>query len=325
MECARGYVADGHIPCAVVAVADSKNVLAKRCLNEVGREDPTLEDRVFALASITKAVVGVGVARLVEEGRLDYADPVAKHIPELGAVEWRRSITVGQIFTHSTGLRPVGLDEFVDLDPSANGIWDHIFDREPHYEPGTRMQYTTLTYQLLNEIVQRLLGTRMSSFLADYVYAPCGMVDTAFEPRLAGRVMPPIDHPMKTAERMRKFAQLEISGGGLWSTLRDLIQFAQAVLQSGRLMTPETYSFLTDPQPRLPMMSDQRQSCRTFGWNREEQEAFPHQPDSGFYHGGATGTVLWLDPTRDLIFVFLTNRWGSGNDHAFAALDCLYA
>src|SRR4030095_14363539 len=31
---------------------------------------------------------------------------------------------------------------------------------------------------------------------------------------------------------------------------------------------------------------------------------------AGFGHGGATGTELWIEPELDLIFVFLTNRWG---------------
>lgn len=40
---------------------------------------------------------------------------------------------------------------------------------------------------------------------------------------------------------------------------------------------------------------------------------FPTVPASprAFTHGGATGTRLWVDPERDLVFVFLTNLWGA--------------
>ena len=62
----------------------------------------------------------------------------------------------------------------------------------------------------------------------------------------------------------------------------------------------------------------------TVGWVKAGQGAFPEQPEVGFYHGGATGTLLWLDPARRLVFVFLSNRWGSGNEHAFDVLQRLY-
>ena len=323
-EHARSHVTSEHIPCALLAVANREELLAIRSFNGDGEDDPTLRNRIFALASITKAIVGASVARLVDEGRLGYGDPIARHVPDFGTTEWRRKITIGDIFTHTTGLACVSHDEFVNADFSTGERFNKIFRDEPQYEPGTRMQYTTLTYQLINEIVRRLLGQDMSDFLREYVFEPCGMVDTAFEPADPPRAMPAVDHPMDTPEKLRRFCALEISGGGLWSTAGDLIKFAQAVLTPGKLMSSDTFRLHTEAQPGLPRLNGDERSCRTWGWNKEPQDAFPHQTGNGFYHGGATGTVLWLDPERDLIFVFLTNRWGSGNDHAFAVLNILY-
>ena len=321
---ARTYVESGDIPCALLAVADRENTLAIRSFNGNAEEDPSLQNRIFALASITKAIVGVGVARLVDEGKLSYNDRIVKHIPEFGTTEWRKRITVGHIFTHTTGLQTPSLEAFLDTDLSGKDGINRIFDGDPLFEPGTQMQYTTLSYQVINEIVLRRLGMTMSDFLQAYVFSPCGMADTAFRPTEPGRIMPATDHPMDTLEKLEKFSQLEISGAGLWSTAADLIALAQAVLRPGRLMSPATFHLFTDAQPGLPMRNGGGRSCRTWGWNREPRETFPLQPESGFYHGGATGTVLWLDPEKDLIFVFLTNRWGSGNDPAFAVLNCLY-
>jgi len=321
---ARSYIVSGHLGCAVLAVADRERVLAVRSFGEGAEEDPSLQDRIYALASITKAIVATAVARLVDEGRLDYRDQLVKHIPELGTAPWREQITVGDVFTHSTGLPQMDWTSYCDLDLAGMARLERAFEGEPLYPPGTRMQYATLTYQLLNEIVARMLGTTMSAFIQEYVLEPCGMADTGFRPVDPGRAMTVVDHPRDTAEKMERFAAVELSGGGLWSSVSDLIGLAQAVLTPDRLLSAEGYRRLTTPQPRLPLLGGEALSHRTWGWVKEEQAAFPQMPASGFYHGGATGTLLWLDPDRGLIFVFLTNRWASGNDHAFATLACLY-
>lgn len=44
-----------------------------------------------------------------------------------------------------------------------------------------------------------------------------------------------------------------------------------------------------------------------------------------FTHGGASGTRLWVDPERGLVFVFLTNLWGAGDGPMFAVLGGVYA
>jgi len=319
---ARSYVQNGHLPCALVAVADRERVLDIRAFNEAAEVDSEIHCRIFALASITKPIVAVGVARLVDQGVLDYSDLIVEHLPELGVAEWRNKITIGDIFTHTTGLSAKGLPDLIEL-PASSSV-DRLFDAEPAYEPCTEMQYATLTYQLINAIVRKRLGLSMSDFLQQYVYEPCGMEDTAYLPVAPERVMPTVDHPMDTAEKLRRFGECEVSGAGLWSSAADLIKLAQSVLEPDKLMSAETYRRHTESQPRLPRVGEDTLSWRTFGWCREEQACFPHKPDTGFYHGGATGTLLWVDPERSLIFVFLTSRWGSGNDHAFEALSLLY-
>ena len=323
-EQARSYVTSGVLPSALLAVADRERVVAIRSFNEQAEEDPSLQGRIFALASITKAIVGTAIARLVDQGRLDYRDPVVKHIPEFATAEWRKKITVGDIFTHSTGLPQADWVAYCNLELDGAERLPHAFPGEPLYEPGTRMQYATLTYQILNEIVRRRLGRTMSAFLAESLFEPCGMADTGFRPADPERAMAVADHPMDTPETMERFAQTELSGGGLWSTAADLIRLGQAAIEPGRLFSSGTSRLLTEPQPRLPMLNGEGRSHRTWGWNKEECAAFPQMPDSGFYHGGATGTLLWLDPERDLVFVFLTHRWINDNAQAFATLACLY-
>jgi len=322
-EHAGTYVTSGHLPTALVAVATSKERVGLRAFGLDGKE-PALWEKRFALASISKAISGVGIACLVDRGKLDYTTPVCEIIPEFGTNDQRRRIAVGDIFTHTTGLPGRGAAEVTKAGCPPDLCRRWLVEDELLYEPGAEMLYTSYTYQLLNWIVERLLDVEMSAFLEEYVFTPAGMTGTSYRPGPEERTVPTVDHPVADPEDMERYCRLEMSGSGMWSTASDLVRLGQVLLQPGRLMRPETFERTTVARSTVIRRGTDEPSCRTWGWVKEPQAAFPLQTETGFYHGGATGTLLWIDPPRDLIFVFLANRWGSGNDHAFATLNVLY-
>ena len=98
---------------------------------------------------------------------------------------------------------------------------------------------------------------------------------------------------------------------GVFSTGMDLARYAQVWLRSGRgpegqWVSPETI--------RRFLVKGPRSGSRLLGW--DTPEAKPDEPsvfgtlvsDASYGHTGFTGTELWVDPTRDLFLVFLTNR-----------------
>lgn len=320
----REYVLSGHLPCAAVAVADRERIIAQIGYDKEGRETPGLLKGVYALASISKAITGIGAAVLYDEGKLRYDVPMCSYLPDFGVDEARRTMTLANIFTHSTGLPSRFAAEFAGIENPMAHLFKLLREDPLQFPPGTRMSYSTYTYQLVNAVVEQLTGMKLSVFLQDRVFGPCGIADTGFWPD-AARAMPVVDHPIPEGPAMKTFCDLEISGGGMWSTLKDLVTLGQAWLTPGKLVSQATFDYVTAPQPGLPMLGDETvRSCRTLGFVKEKQGMFPRQPDAGFYHGGATGTLWWMDPERSLIFVFLTTRWGSGNEHAFDVLNCLY-
>jgi len=322
---AREHVRSGHLPMVAVAAVDDSGLLCRTAYGADGNEDAALCDGVYALASISKAITGVLSAVLVEQGVLDYDALIADLIPEFGTDAARRTIRLSHIFNHSTGLPSHFADSCTQVGYDSQAMLEVLCSEPLADAPGTCSRYTTHTYQLLNEMIRRRLGLTMQETLDQYVCGPAGLRHTTYTPDPA-LAMPTVDHPVPEGAPRAGLERMQMSGGGLWSTLDDLLALGRAWLTPGQLVSAETAAWATALLPPLPLAGDDAvTSRRTLGFNRERRAEFPGQPESGYFHGGATGTLWFLDPERSLVFVLLTTRWGSGNEHAFDVLNCLYA
>ena len=136
---------------------------------------------------------------------------------------------------------------------------------------------------------------------------------------------------------LRFLASAALPGGGLFGTAEDLLRFGRAMLprrgQDGpRVLTqaridemlreqtdgiPEIRDDGTSREPRYALgwrKRSERSAGRTMDGTTDPDLVIPASPGTAT-HGGASGTRLWVDPERDLVFVFLTNIW-FGDDTA---------
>ena len=60
------------------------------------------------------------------------------------------------------------------------------------------------------------------------------------------------------------------------------------------------------------------------GWGKGSLVPWRLGSPRAFAHGGVTGTLLWIDPEYDLVYVFLTNDWGSTANAKDRALHAVY-
>jgi len=86
------------------------------------RGNPITPDTIFHLASCGKQFTSLGMAMLVEEGKLHLDDPVAKHLPLLTAFGPR--VTLRRLLHHTSGIRDL-YDEDV-LHVLASGTLEHL-------------------------------------------------------------------------------------------------------------------------------------------------------------------------------------------------------
>jgi CubicO group peptidase (beta-lactamase class C family) len=95
---------------------------------------------------------------------------------------------------------------------------------------------------------------------------------------------------------------------GLFSTANDISNLLQMLLNRG------TYNGLQLIKPETIQLFTRRfsaQSTRALGWDTKSAKgssAGELFDITSFGHTGFTGTSIWVDPTKELFVIFLTNR-----------------
>ncbi len=277
--------------------------------------EPMTLDTIFDLASLTKVVACTpAVMLLVERGRLKLDDPVCRYLPEFTG-GGREAVTIRHLLTHTAGLRPD-----ISLKPDWSGYEAGLrlcLAEALTARPGERFIYSDTGPILLGEIVRRVTGRRLDEFLAEELYRPLRMRDTAFNPPpgVRGRVAPTeVENgaPVRGVVHDPRARRLGGVAGhaGLFSTAADLARFARMLLNGGelegvRIFRPETVRLMTSVQtpPGLPR--------RGLGWDIDSAYAGPRGelfPIGSYGHTGWTGTSLWIDPFSQTFVIFLANR-----------------
>jgi uncharacterized protein YbbC (DUF1343 family)/CubicO group peptidase (beta-lactamase class C family) len=311
----RGQMAAGAVQGAVAIVGDAQHVWLRRAwgLRAAGPQpEPMTTDTVFDLASLTKVVcTTTAVLQLVERDSLQLDAPAARYWPAFAAAG-KGAITVRQLLSHSSGLRP-GLTLRPTDDAAA--VWKRLLAETPVSAPGSRYLYSDLNFLTLGVLVQRVAGRSLEAQCQRRVFEPLQMHDTGFRPprRLVPRIAP--TEPM-TDGWLRGTVQdptARRAGGvaghaGLFGSADDLARFAQAMLRAGPT-TPLFRGTINDLQ--RPQGAASATGWHGLGWSliaplQAEREALPAWGAVG--HTGYTGTGIWLDFTHRRFVVLLTSR-----------------
>ena len=322
-------IARHELPGAVVLIGRGDAVAYHKAFGRRAVEpspEPMTEDTIFDLASLTKVVATTtSVMKLVEEGRIRLAEPVAQFIPGFGRYG-KSGITIRHLLTHTSGLRP-DLELEVEFHGADEAIRRAV-EEVPTASPGERFVYSDINFFLLGDIVGRVSGERLDRYAKAEIFDPLGMKDTTFLPpeTWRPRIAPtercatlgwPCGGPQvpflrgvvhdPTARRMDGVA----GHAGLFSTAADLSRFCRMLLGGGRLGAARILSPATVARMTSPSTPGTIPAVRGLGWDIDSSysanrgELFS---TGSFGHTGFTGTSLWLDPGSASYVIFLSNR-----------------
>lgn len=306
-------IADKEIPGAVLLVGKGDQIVHRKAYGYrvLADQTPMQVDAIFDLASLTKPIAtGTSIMKLIEAGRINPSDPVAKHIPEFGA-NGKDKITIEQLLLHTGGLIPD--NHLRDYQDGVDLAWQRIWDLKPVCEPGTEFKYTDVGYLVLGKLVERISGKPLDRFVQEEIFGPLKMRDTAYTPptQWHDRIVPTTFHGQVHDPRAQALGGVA-GHAGLFATADDLSRYCRMILRGGeldgvRILRPETVAMMT----RMRTMDDGGNG-RTFGFDADSSYSSVRgsrfAEGTTFGHTGFTGTMLWIDPVHDMYAILLTSR-----------------
>ncbi|POH73578.1 serine hydrolase domain-containing protein [Arthrobacter glacialis] len=220
-------------------------------VRSVGSPDPAEVTDPTHIASVTKSMVAVSVLKLVEEGLVQFKDPVAKHLPEFDSlVKPPGPVTVEHLLRHESGL-PSYEQALYTSRPMRQALTQSISAAEGLalattmpwvLAPGSGSDYSNSNYLVLGLLLERLRGQPVAEILRNDVFEPLGMVSTHL--MSTGTVPPTMvhGHVVVDGERLDSAyfgGMMGNAAGGVVSTVADVNTFYAALL-GGQLLKPAT-------------------------------------------------------------------------------------
>jgi CubicO group peptidase (beta-lactamase class C family) len=253
-------MAEWRVPGLAIAVVRGDSVMYARGfgVREHGRSEPVDEHTLFAIASTTKAFTAAALGILVDEGRVEWDDPVARHLPALRLSDpWvSQTLTVRDLLTHRSGIS------------RSDNLWiaapfsrTEVLRRArflPAVEPfRSTYGYHNVMYIAAGEVVGAAAGTTWDDFVTERIFAPLGMTRSTtraavVESRDNVAIAHVLENGRVTTMARRNYDNIG-GAGAAWSSARDMAQWIRLHLNGGsldgrRIISEATVRELHSPQ-----------------------------------------------------------------------------
>ncbi len=237
---------------------------------DVEKQLPMERDTICRVYSMSKIVTCVATLMLLEEGRLNLDDAVAKYLPELSDLKvWtggtaespqleplKRPVTIKHLLTHTSGMYydfSAGNPELVKLwknadlwtGPGLSNFVARLAKLPLAHQPGDAWTYG-INQDVQGAIIERVTGKTFGAFLEEKIFRPLDMKDTGFDvpPDKMNRLAITYKHgadgkfvaDQPIVETWPEAGRgIEAGGAGLFSTAGDFARFAQMLCNGGTL------------------------------------------------------------------------------------------
>jgi len=279
-------------------------------------------DTLYMVASNTKGLTTLMLAKLVDEGKLTWETPVTQLLPsfQLGDPETTRRVLVKHLICACTGLPRQDYEwlfQFAGV--TCEGAMKTLATIKPTSEFGALFQYSNLLAAAGGFVGGHVayptmeLGAAYDEAMRTRVFEPLGMTATTFDfaralaSNHASAHAPDVNGKPAHAVMDVDYAVIPVRpAGGAWSSVRDMLKYVQMELDEGKL--PDGTRYVSREAllaRRKPQVSIGRDTTYGMGLMVDTKYGTPvvhHGGDMVGYHSD----MIWL-PEHGVGAVILTN------------------
>jgi len=210
-------------------------------VTNVDHPSPVDGDTVFRIGSTTKTFTGTAMMRLVERGKVHLDSPVRRYIPDFAVADEPVSatVTVRQLLNHTAGWDGRNGQDFGRGDDAVARYVKSMTRLPQLTPPGTTFAYNNSALVVAGHIIELLAGTTYESAVQKLVLEPLQLAHTRyFSDQIIGLNVAAshkvVDATAIVDNDFWAFPRSCNPTGGLMSTARDQLRYAQFHLGDGR-------------------------------------------------------------------------------------------
>jgi CubicO group peptidase (beta-lactamase class C family) len=305
-----------HVPGMAIAVVKDDEVILTHGFGiaSVEEETPVTPETIFAIGSSTKAFTSTLVGMLVDEGKMDWDDPVTEYLPyfqmNIESSNESAELTLRDVLSHRTGFTRMGLLFASGQIPIEEVLLDAT-KAEPYVPFREKWYYSNVMYMSAGVAAGKVEGTDWDTLVTERIFEPLGMNSTTTsvtqaenDSRLASGYLWDEDLQAYEYKPMRNVDNIGPSGA-INSNVIDMAQWLRLQLNRGeyegrRLISEENLSETWTTQIDIT-----ENVGYGMGWMIREWEGQPVIEHGGNVDGFSAQVAML--PESELGFVLLTN------------------
>lgn len=311
------FLAEHHVQGMALGIVKDGKVLTTRAygFRDTEARLPMTSGTLLAIGSITKSFTATILGMLVDEGRLNWDQPVRSYLPDFALFDRYASdnITPRDLLSHRSGL------------PAHNNVWfgraisrAELVARLRYLEPTTtfrnRYQYNNLMFATAGYLAEQLTNHSWEELIQTRLLTPLGM--TSSMPGLPDAAhTTPVASPYRWENgRLEKLPPRDLGAanpaGSIYSSVDDMVKYLQFRLAGGRVGTQQLVSpvnFALMETPQTPLGQNEFFEFPSYGLGVQLNTSAGHAEIS--HSGGIDGfaaNIAWF-PNDGVGIIVLTN------------------
>jgi len=277
------------------------------------------EDSIYDVASVTKAIPTSSLLlHLIDTGKVSLEDQIIKFLPEFNTSAERKEALIKHLLTYTLSFDTVPFRELKDK--KFNTMIKFAMQAPFLKPPGKLYRYTNLPAMLTGLVIEKASGKKLDIFAEEYFFERLGMENTTFHPEGFGKdkiVPTEMDdwrgqlvqgevHDESSYVMMQ--AGMISGAAGLFSTVPDLLNFLEMILNKGSLRGEHYLSGGLVEQISINQVADIGESGG-LGWELNQRRFMGNNcSEHTFGKTGFTGCLVLVDPEKEIAFAMLSNR-----------------